>query len=151
MVQTRLFVYGTLKPGEVSYHLCEASVVESHPAIALGQLYHLPLGYPAMTLGRFDPVHGVVLSFQDAAILSILDDYEQHAPTVLGKYLPPGHSMDKYQYRRQEVQIYDSEKNPCGIAWAYIMPVEQVRHLGGIWVANGCWSGRVVYCPSPLS
>ena len=48
----QVFVYGTLKPGEVNYQLyCAESVVEFFPAVAKGLLYKLPIGYPAMTRG----------------------------------------------------------------------------------------------------
>jgi gamma-glutamylcyclotransferase (GGCT)/AIG2-like uncharacterized protein YtfP len=145
MESTKLFVYGTLKPREASYGLCAASVLESRPAIARGQLYHLPLGYPAMTLSGSDRVHGFLLSFWDDVILSVLDEYEQHAPERLKKLLPAGHCVEDYEYQRRRIEVCSLEANTCGFAWAYIMPVEQVRHLGGILVADGCWSGTSSY------
>jgi gamma-glutamylcyclotransferase (GGCT)/AIG2-like uncharacterized protein YtfP len=145
MEPTKLFVYGTLKPGEASYGLCAASVLELRPAIARGQLYHLPLGYPAMTLSGSDEVHGFLLSFGDAAILSRLDEYEQHAPEQLRKMIPPEHRLEDYEYQRKQIEVSTAEANSCEVAWAYTMPLGQVRYLEGILVANGYWSGRSVY------
>jgi gamma-glutamylcyclotransferase (GGCT)/AIG2-like uncharacterized protein YtfP len=45
-----IFVYGTLKPGESNYQqYCAGRVLEAKRAIAFGQLFALPFGYPAMT------------------------------------------------------------------------------------------------------
>ena len=39
----QIFVYGTLKPGEINYQLlCQDTVLASHRAIARGHLYYLP-------------------------------------------------------------------------------------------------------------
>ncbi|NET53980.1 MAG: gamma-glutamylcyclotransferase, partial [Merismopedia sp. SIO2A8] len=43
---TKVFVYGTLKPGEVNYdQYCASKVVEEIRAIAFGELFDLPIGY----------------------------------------------------------------------------------------------------------
>ena len=65
----KVFVYGTLKPGECNYRrYCEGKVVEALPAIARGQLFALPIGYPAMVAGE-GIVCGFLLRFANCGIL----------------------------------------------------------------------------------
>lgn len=129
MVQ--VFVYGTLKPGECNYQrYCAGLVVETKSAIALGQLFSLPLGYPAMIPGN-SPVHGFVLSFSTNDILHQLDwleDYDPQRPAT------------ENEYNRQQISIYDTAINPLGTAWAYLMTWEQIQTHCGVLVPNGCWS-----------
>jgi gamma-glutamylcyclotransferase (GGCT)/AIG2-like uncharacterized protein YtfP len=59
----RVFVYGTLKPGEANYQrYCAGKVVDAERTSVLGKLFALPMGYPAMTLGEYS-VHGAGDSF----------------------------------------------------------------------------------------
>lgn len=44
----KVFVDGTLKPGAVTYRVCDRWLIELYRAIALGIVYPLPVGYPAM-------------------------------------------------------------------------------------------------------
>ena len=138
-----LFVYGTLKPGEVNYHICADYVIRARPAIALGQLYSLPLGYPAMTAGN-QLIQGVVLSFTDAAILAILDAFEKHDPEKLKRYVPhlPIDTRHTLDYDRRQIKTYDQAHHPIGNAWSYMMQVEHVQLLGGVVVPNGNWSSH---------
>jgi gamma-glutamylcyclotransferase (GGCT)/AIG2-like uncharacterized protein YtfP len=136
----RVFVYGTLKPGEVSYRLCARYVIDiPRPAIARGSLYALPLGYPAMTLGR-GIVRGYILSFDDEAILQTLDRYEQHAPIEFARYAP-GQSLKLSQYERQEIEV-NHRHNTYVRVWVYTMTTEQVKRLGGILLQDGQWNRR---------
>lgn len=126
----QVFVYGTLKPGERAYPaFCEAYVVSVQPAVTVGRVYHLPMGYPAMTLeeGR---VMGVCLTFEEEAVLSKLDDFEEYDP------YDPEESL--YQRLRRPVTAADG--TALGEAWLYVMPVQQVRQLNGIWLPEGYWS-----------
>jgi len=135
----KVFVYGTLKPGEVKHSLCASQVEAARPAIAHGQLYHLPLGYPAMTLDEAGTVHGFVLSFSDPTILSILDDYEQHAPEYFQIHAPDL-SLEAYQYRRLQIQTFDPDHTPRDLAWCYVMTYQQIQSLRGHLVSNGNWT-----------
>ncbi|MCS6815597.1 MAG: gamma-glutamylcyclotransferase, partial [Cyanobacteria bacterium] len=85
----RVFVYGTLKPGERYYpHYCADKVIAVRPAIAYGNLYALPMGYPAMTIGHRS-VQGYVLTFADESIFNALDElegYNASAPAADNEY-----------------------------------------------------------------
>lgn len=127
----RVFVYGTLKPGEAYYpHYCAPWVIKAEPAIAYGILFALPLGYPAMALGA-SPVQGFVLSFADVAILERLDELENYqASRIAGEN----------DYQRQEVPVFYRDGEPTVPAWAYLMDLEKINRLGGQFLPDGCWS-----------
>ncbi|NES21251.1 MAG: gamma-glutamylcyclotransferase [Symploca sp. SIO3E6] len=127
----KVFVYGTLKPGEVNYSLyCTDKVVEAKKAIALGQLFALPLGYPAMIPGA-SPVQGFLLTFADPAILSTLDELEDYDPY---------RAAAENEYNRQQIEVYDLARETLGFAWAYLMTSEKVKHFQGVPIPSGCWS-----------
>ena len=74
---SKIFVYGTLKPGGRNYFLAEG-VTHTEPAYLDGYdlLHFEPEGYPAMVPGR-GRVYGFVLTFADIeAALSALDALE---------------------------------------------------------------------------
>lgn len=127
----RVFVYGTLKPGECNYdRYCAASVVEVQAAFAYGQLFDLPFGYPAMTSGD-SPVYGFVLSFAEPDTLAQLDeleDYDPHRPA------------DQNEYIRVEIATFGLDHQPIGPAWVYLMSLEQVKCFNGIVLPKGDWA-----------
>ena len=126
-----LFVYGTLKPGGVNYQrYCAGKAVEEKQAIAFGQLFDLPIGYPAMTLGE-RKVQGFVLTFADSAILSLLDELEDYDPNRMPQ---------DNEYNRQPIETYDLEGQSLGLAWVYLMTLEQVQRLGGLLIPSNWWS-----------
>jgi gamma-glutamylcyclotransferase (GGCT)/AIG2-like uncharacterized protein YtfP len=130
----KVFVYGTLKPGEYNYQrYCMGKVVEEKRAIAFGQLFDLPLGYPAMTLGE-SPVQGFVLTFSDPAFLDVLDELEDYNPH---------RTPDKNEYMRQQIETYNLAGERLGLAWVYLMAVEQVQRFAGVLMPSGLWSGYV--------
>lgn len=130
-MESQVFVYGTLKPGEVNYQkYCAGKVVEARKAIAPGKLYALPMGYPAMTLGD-GKVHGYLLSFTDAAILTALDDLEDYDST---------RPISENLYNRQSIEISEPTGLSLGWAWVYLMTPKKVYQLGGILQLDGCWS-----------
>lgn len=72
----RLFVYGTLQPGERAWHLLAPLVGAVSPATGRGRLYDTGRGFPALLPGD-DPVPGRVVTLRDpAAALPGLDAYE---------------------------------------------------------------------------
>ncbi|HEY9708979.1 MAG TPA: gamma-glutamylcyclotransferase [Oculatellaceae cyanobacterium] len=134
-LNTKVFVYGTLKPGEVNYQMyCTGKVVEAKRAIAFGQLFDLPLGYPGMTLGE-NTVQGFVLTFADPAILSLLDELEDYNPNRI---------PEQNEYNRQQIEIYNPTGQALGLAWVYLMTLEQVQRLGGILIPSGWWNGCIL-------
>jgi gamma-glutamylcyclotransferase (GGCT)/AIG2-like uncharacterized protein YtfP len=134
-----VFVYGTLKPSEVNYgRYCAGKVVEEKRAIALGQLYNLPLGYPAMTPGE-SPVQGYLLTFTDPGVLTILDELEDYDPNQM---------PEQNEYNRQQIETYNLSGQPLGFAWVYLMTAKRVQRLGGILIPSGCWSSSISTFPS---
>ena len=127
----RVFVYGTLKPGEANYEFyCASEVVEAKKAWTRGELYSLPQGYPAMTTGN-DKVYGYLLSFNYSDVLSSLDELEDYHPQRPSK---------ENLYNRTQVEIFDLENNSLCCAWAYFMDFMIIFQLKGIPQANGWWS-----------
>lgn len=134
----QVFVYGTVKPGEVNYRVCAGEVVAIRPAIASGLLYALPLGYPAMTSGK-GTVKGSILSFANPGILSLLDEFEQHDPQEFSNLLPDL-CWHQHQYQRQQIDVFDPKQKCLTPAWAYLMTAQQVTQLGGVLIGNGDWN-----------
>jgi gamma-glutamylcyclotransferase (GGCT)/AIG2-like uncharacterized protein YtfP len=135
-----IFVYGTLKPGYSGFQeFCRGFEVESSAACARGKLYHLPAGYPAMTVGN-DWVQGYLLSFNTLAVLPALDTYEDYDPNK-----PATANL----YNREQIQIYLSqstnnshtqiEPTVFTTAWAYLMSATLVEQLGGQYLPHGQW------------
>lgn len=130
-----VFVYGTLKPGEINYQLyCADKVIQTTSAYTWGNLYHLNLGYPGMTLGN-NKVEGVLLTFADESILDHLDRLEDYQPQ---------RSPHANEYNRQRIPVYDLSGNSLGQAWGYVMSVEKVRQYAGIAISSGWWSQSIL-------
>ncbi|MBD2163122.1 gamma-glutamylcyclotransferase [Calothrix membranacea FACHB-236] len=128
----RVFVYGTLKPGEVNYQkYCAGKVINAKRAIAPGKLFALPMGYPAMTL-EDSQVQGYLLSFKDSKVLSQLDNLEDYQPQ---------RQISENLYNRQEIEIFNLQGLSLGWAWAYFMSPDRVQQLGGILQPDGWWTG----------
>jgi gamma-glutamylcyclotransferase (GGCT)/AIG2-like uncharacterized protein YtfP len=126
----QVFVYGTLMPGQSGYQqFCAGRVIQAQRAIAPGQLYDLPTGYPAMTSGQ-GWVQGFVLAFANPQILTRLDDYED--------YDPDRSSADNL-YDRQQLEVFTPSHSSLGLAWVYLMQPQFVRILGGKQLSSGCW------------
>lgn len=126
-----VFVYGTLKPGEANYqYYCGGKVKSQTPVYTLGNLYALPVGYPAMTEGE-NTVKGILLSFSNSSILKSLDQLEG--------YQEQG-AFDLNEYYRQLVPIYNFDHQPRGKAWAYFMVIARVRQLQGTLITSGWWA-----------
>ncbi|MBV8885292.1 MAG: gamma-glutamylcyclotransferase [Chroococcidiopsidaceae cyanobacterium CP_BM_RX_35] len=135
----KVFVYGTLKPGEANYQrYCAGLVIETQRAITFGQLFALPFGYPAMTLGDH-LIYGFLFSFSDAAVLHHLDwleDYNPKRPATQNEYI------------RQQMEIYSLEMLPLGSAWVYLMTLERIHSYEGLLLPNGWWSSCRQYLPN---
>ena len=134
-----VFVYGTLKPGEANFlAYCDGKVVAQIPGYVQGDLYALPVGYPAMT-ERSEPylaahkVNGVLLIFSHANILTSLDRLE-------GYQLQRSAELNEY-YRRLVV-VYDANDQAIAKAWTYFMTPAKVRQYGGKRLHTGNWTGK---------
>ena len=143
----QIFTYGTLQPEELLkpnttpyQRYCAEKMIDFCSATALGYLYHLPLGYPAMTIGA-NQVYGSLLSFTDPKILDVLDEYEKHEPEMLNRFFPT-QNPDEYDYQRQQIEVFSLAQNSLGLAWAYLMTPQQIQHLQGIPIANGRWAAK---------
>lgn len=133
MGNLKVFVYGTLKPEECNYErYCAKKVVEAKRAIALGQLFALPVGYPAMTVGDAT-VHGFLLAFADIGVLQNLDRLEDYYPS---------RPATENEYIRSQIQTYKPGGQPLDKAWAYLMTPEQVCRRQGVLLSAGLWGGK---------
>lgn len=130
----RVFVYGTLKPGECNYdRYCNGKVITAQEAIAHGQLFHLSRrGYPGMIAGE-GTVRGVVLSFQDPNLLKTLDVLEDY---------DPNRSAEANEYNRQQIEVFNAAGESMGLVWAYIMRPQRVIRLGGVFLPEGVWNSK---------
>ena len=133
----KVFVYGTLKPGEANYQAYCSDIrgdkVSSHtPGYTWGNLYDLPQGYPAMTEGK-NKVQGVLLTFADSSILDDLDRLEGYQAQRASKF---------NLYTRQLVRVYSLEDILLADAQAYFMTVERVNHYDGTLIESGIWQSR---------
>lgn len=128
----KVFVYGTLKPGEENYQrYCADKVVNTTKAIAQGKLFALPMSYPAMIPGN-SPVHGYLLSFTNLDVLKVLDELEDYHPT---------RAASENLYNRTQIKTHHPQGNSLGWAWVYIMTEKLVVQLGGVHLPDGLWSG----------
>lgn len=128
----KVFVYGTLKPNEANYaKYCAGKAISEQQAIANGDLFALPMGYPAMISGDRQ-VRGYLLSFPEVSILESLDDLEDYQCDR-----PASENL----YNRQQIEVFDLEGNSLGFAWAYFMTLDRVTKFGGIAQTDGCWKG----------
>ena len=129
----RVFVYGTLKPDEAAYEkYCAGRVVAACEAIAPGQLFALPMGYPAMTTGE-GWVYGFLLTFADPDILKELDEWENY---------DPDRPADENEYQREEIEVRGGDRQPLGQAWVYRITAEQAKRFGGVLLIEGQWSSK---------
>jgi len=133
----KIFVYGTLKPGERNYQTyCGDRVITAVPALVTGKLFILPAGYPALVWA--EPagwVQGFLLTFATNEPLQFLDrleDYQENRPAA------------ENLYQRRQVTVFspDLKKLPIALAqaWVYLMEQKQIAELGGIFLSQGCWT-----------
>ena len=109
-------------------------MVSQCQAYAWGELYDLPLGYPAMTVGK-SKVMGFLLTFADEGILSALDELEDYHPD---------RSPPENEYQRQLIPVYNPSGRFLGQAWGYLMTIARVKELQGVPILSGWWESRSV-------
>ena len=136
ILELRVFVYGTLKPGG-RYHqpCCGDALTAAIPAVVKGELYDFARrGYPAMTAGD-DWVKGYLLIFEQSAeicaeVLRRLDRLEGYRAE---------RSEAENEYLRRWVEIFTPDYQPLGQSWVYVMRREQALLQGGHYLASGVW------------
>jgi gamma-glutamylcyclotransferase (GGCT)/AIG2-like uncharacterized protein YtfP len=130
----RVFVYGTLKPGECNFdRYCGDRVIASDRAYIQGDLYDFRrLGYPGAIKGN-GKIHGFVLLFADLSILTALDELEDYDP-----HRDP--SLNDYD--RQLVTTSNLDGSIGCSAWVYWMSPDKVRTWGGSIVPDGWWGKK---------
>jgi len=100
---TLLFVYGTLRPGEVRWqHLAPYVVGEGRVASVAGELYDTGLDYPAAMFGGESRILGRVYPLDDGQLTAALAHLDEVESAVRGLY------------QRVSVVTNDGET-----AWAY--------------------------------
>ncbi|MBR8831075.1 MAG: hypothetical protein N5P05_003781 [Chroococcopsis gigantea SAG 12.99] len=131
----KVFVYGTLKPGESNYpRYCEKKVIQHERVYTKGQLFHLQaLGYPGLTRGD-SRVEGVLLCFADESVLENLDSLEDYRSD---------RSPDLNEYQREKIEVYSLAGEPLGQVWGYIMSSDKIKGYGGVPVVSGWWTGKL--------
>jgi len=84
---TDLFVYGTLQPGDVRWHLLSPFVAgEGRPDTAGGRLYDTGHGYPAAVFGAAGTIIGCTYTLLDSSIEHALDVLDEEEGAVAGLY-----------------------------------------------------------------
>ncbi|PSB33489.1 gamma-glutamylcyclotransferase family protein [Chlorogloea sp. CCALA 695] len=129
----KVFVYGTLKPGEKNYPFYCTQAVEVIEAIAYGKLYDLPMGYPAAIFPESDLVWGYVLTFYDTTVLQTLDELEIY---------DPNQPISQNLYQRYQIEVYNPNFNSLGKAWVYCMNQQQIDAYKGVLISNGWWTSK---------
>lgn len=125
-----LFVYGTLKPGEINHtRYCQAQGAAPQKAYCRGRLYALNLGYPALSFGQ-DRVWGYLLQFLDSSALTKIDQLEDYEPN---------RSPSANEYQRCLMPIYDPGDRLLETAWVYRMAPQRIRHYQGQYLPSGAW------------
>jgi len=100
---THLFVYGTLRPGDVRWSFLEPWVVDDGVEDSVvGRLYDTGLGYPAAIFGDGGLVVGRAYELRHTTLEDALRVIDEEEDTVLGLY------------RRVEVATTNGRR-----AWAY--------------------------------
>ncbi|MCY7298266.1 MAG: gamma-glutamylcyclotransferase [Ilumatobacteraceae bacterium] len=118
---TLLFVYGTLRPGEVRWqHLAPFVVGDGRAASVTGELYDTGLDYPAAMCGGESRILGRVYRLDDGQLTAALAHLDEVESAVRGLY------------ERVSVVTNDGET-----AWAYQCgepALLRTRIEGGDWL-----------------
>ncbi len=82
-----LFVYGTLRPGDVRWHLLVPFVVdEGWPDTVAGRLYDTGLDYPAAVFGEDGVIVGRTYALLESSLARCLTLLDEEEGTVAGLY-----------------------------------------------------------------
>ena len=129
----KVFVYGTLKPGEANFApYCHRYVKSQEEAYVEGLLYELPMGYPGITEGN-NKVRGVLLTFSTNKVLQNLDLLEGYQPN---------RTSNLNEYDRRLVPVYSLDDQFIDRAWCYFMTPEKIEQYQGILLKSNCWTSN---------
>ena len=124
---TTLFVYGSLKFGEMNHdRIFGGFDIKVTPAWTYGKLYDLGC-FPALTDGN-NKVYGELIEFDNPAILKRVDYLEGYR----------GENNSYNFYDRRETQVF-TDKNEV-TAWAYILNKSKIIEFDGELITSGVWS-----------
>jgi len=124
-LSVRLFVYGTLVPGDEAWPVLQRWVVGSpgDDAVA-GRLYDTGRGYPGAT---FDPESEPTVSLVHGAVVTLDPDRSPEALEALDRY-------EGGEYSRVTVRTAGGVE---AAAYAWIAPLTGLREIpGGRWAAR---------------
>lgn len=102
-----VFVYGTLRHGEVNHHLLKDSKTVTISARAIGRLVDTGLGYPALILRGESYVLGELYEVDNDTLI-VLDELEG--------YFGPGDGRNDYE--RVNISVETDRYNL--LAWTYV-------------------------------
>ena len=124
---TTLFVYGSLKFGEMNHdRIFGGFDIKVTPAWTYGKLYDLG-HFPALTDGN-NKVYGELIEFDNPEILKRVDYLEGYR----------GENNSYNFYDRRETQVF-TDKNEV-TAWAYILNKSKIIEFDGELITSGVWS-----------
>ena len=151
----RLFVYGTLKRGQINHERFCGGLQEAREATARGRLYDLPFGFPALVVpeesvravGTADyladaratgrtpgatPARALGGWDEVQGELLTFDDPERRLPEIDGLegYRPGEPGL----YRRVLIPVAPLGGDPGFLAWAYA-----VEFAAGVYLPGGRW------------
>lgn len=98
-----LFVYGTLRPGDVRWHFLVPFVVdEGVPDTVPGTLYDTGLDYPAAVFGGPGTIHGQTFELVEASFDRAIEVLDEVEGIVDGEYrrmiVRTGRGVDTWAY-----------------------------------------------------
>ena len=116
---THLFVYGTLRPGDVRWHFLEPFVVDEGWVDAVpGQVFDTGVGYPA---ALFDDPNGLVIHGRTYALLELsidrcLDVLDREEQSVTGGFhrVPVATASGRAAWAYQYAEGLDLTEIPSG-------------------------------------
>lgn len=126
---TKVFVYGTLCRGQRYHHILAPFAKQFHKATVRGQLFDLPVGYPAMIEGE-SAVAGELVELKNVSealrLLDELEDYEENS--------------DSNEYERIVVKVVteSGEEHDCYV-YLYSPNRREWLAANGTWVPGGDW------------
>ena len=98
-----IFVYGTLRPGDVRWHILEPFVLDDGWSDSVdGQLYDTGLDYPAAVFEHEATIHGHTFALLEASTSRALEVLDEVEGTVDGDYsrvvVRTGRGVDAWAY-----------------------------------------------------